>query len=54
MNLECGGGESEVDVESSSDGGANWTPLHRPCLPGSCSGAHSAITSAIVPDSVDR
>ncbi|KAG0709950.1 Reelin [Chionoecetes opilio] len=54
VNLECGGGQSEVDVESSSDGGASWTPLHRPCLPGSCSGSHSALTSAIVPDSVDR
>ncbi|KAK8377791.1 hypothetical protein O3P69_014024 [Scylla paramamosain] len=54
VNLECGGSQSEVDVESSSDGGASWTPLHRPCLPGSCTGAHSALTSAIVPDSVDR
>ncbi|XP_050716652.1 reelin-like isoform X2 [Eriocheir sinensis] len=54
MNLECGGGLTEVDVESSNNGGASWTALHRPCLPGSCLGAHSALSSAIVPDSVDR
>ncbi|XP_045618804.2 reelin [Procambarus clarkii] len=54
VNLECGGGVSEVDVESSSDGGATWTSLHRRCLPGACPGAHSALTSALLPEHIDR
>ncbi|KAG7169873.1 Reelin-like, partial [Homarus americanus] len=54
VNLECGGGMSEVDVETSSDGGTSWTSLHRRCLPGACQGAHSALTSALMPDQIDR
>nr|XP_053635022.1 reelin-like [Cherax quadricarinatus] len=54
VNLECGGEVSEVDVETSSDGGGTWTSLHRRCLPGACSGAHSALTSALLPEHIDR
>ncbi|XP_071551543.1 LOW QUALITY PROTEIN: reelin-like [Panulirus ornatus] len=54
VNLECGDGLSQVEVQTSSDGGATWTALHNRCLPGACPGTHSTLTSSLRPEQLDR
>ncbi|CAL4063823.1 unnamed protein product, partial [Meganyctiphanes norvegica] len=54
VNLECGGGQADLDVEFSPDGGKTWSPLHRECLPWACNGSHIALTSMLHTQQVDR
>ncbi|XP_064117876.1 LOW QUALITY PROTEIN: reelin-like [Macrobrachium nipponense] len=54
VNLECGKGASEVEVETSSDDALTWVPLHRRCLPAWCDRQHSAFSSSLRTQEFDR